>query len=176
MGHYDNCRDDHFPAASKKVEQLDTKAWVMVPVEPTEEMVDAGGRQQASGRGGPDSIYRAMLSASPSLPVVDGGAFTHVAKTKLEGLLADGWQINGYSIHKDDRLGLVTTGAFVGWYTNACEAMEAAESRVLSLEEALRAIVERAKAASSGGSLAALSGLSGMEQIARNALKVNGNG
>lgn len=156
------------------VEPLDTKAWVMVPVEPTPEM-------QSSGRAvildeyddvpSARNVYRAMLSASPSLPVVDGGAFTHVAKTKLEGLLADGWQINGYSIHKDDRLGLVTTGAFVGWYTNACEAMEAAESRVLSLEEALRKIAE-----GNLGDDPWQANYDRIRNVARNALKVNGNG
>lgn len=161
------------------VEPLDTKACVMVPVKPTPEMIGAANRVDFDNEDEAAmavNLWHAMLSASPSLPVVDGGAFTHVAKTKLDGLLADGWQINGYSIHKDDRLGLVTTGAFVGWYTNACEAMDAAESRAQSLEEALRMIVERAKAASSGGSSAALSGLCGIENFARNALKVNGNG
>lgn len=171
------------------VEPLDTKAWVLAPVEPTEEMVDAGGRQQASGRGGPDSIYRAMLSASPSLPVVDGGevAWARYADdgepvdvffdtSRAISLRLLGKDVRALSLkgERDDYAeALRVAGRTIQHNVSRAEA---AESRVQSLEEALRAIVERAKAASSGGSLAALSGLSGMEQIARNALKVNGNG
>lgn len=80
-----------------------------------------------------EAAIRAYLAASPS-PTMEM-EFTHVAKTKLDGLLADGWQVNGYSIQKDDRIGLVTTGAFVGWYSNACEAMNTAEAQVLRLTE-----------------------------------------
>lgn len=80
-----------------------------------------------------EAAIRVYLAASPS-PSMEM-EFTHVAKTKLDGLLADGWQVNGYSIQKDDRIGLVTTGAFVGWYSNACEAMNTAEAQVLRLTE-----------------------------------------
>lgn len=68
-------------------------------------------------------------------PAVDGLDFQHVSKTKLDGLLADGWQINGYSIQKDGRLGLVTTGAFVGWYSNAVDNGETDRAQVQRLTE-----------------------------------------
>ena len=147
------------------VEPLNTKAWVMVPVQPTPEMVEAHYQAHAEAEtvfADAQLVWAKMLAASPSLPVVDGWAFTHVAKNKLDSLLADGWRVNGYSIQKDDRLGLVTTGAFIGWYTNACEAMDAAESRVLSLEEEvkrLRGLIEE----------------HGSAKLIRNALKVNSN-
>jgi hypothetical protein len=45
--------------------------------------------------------------------------FEGLPKRKLDDLLARGWEISGYAIHKDGEHGLVTTGGFVGWFTTA---------------------------------------------------------
>ena len=54
-------------------------------------------------------------------PAIAVPAFNHVAQRKLDGLLADGWAISGYSICKllpssEMRHGFVTTGGMVGWW------------------------------------------------------------
>lgn len=46
-------------------------------------------------------------------------SFEGVAKTKLDDLISRGWEVCGYAIIKDGQFGLVTTGAFVGWWSVA---------------------------------------------------------
>lgn len=72
-------------------------------------------------------------------------SFSGVAKRKLDDLTSDqrGWKICGYAIEKDGKYGLVTTGAFVGWWSVAEENANAAEARVRELEQKL----ERARVA-----------------------------
>lgn len=149
------------------VEPLNTKAWVLVPVEPTQAMVTAGFMRNVELGGGkrsPEETYRAMLSASPTLPAVDGGevrAWEHV----LTGLVRQKHDKPSVGMAEGDYAPLVRQSALL-----------VAESRVQSLEEALRRIAEKTKTASSAGSLAGLVGLLEIEQIARAALKERGNG
>ena len=95
--------------------------WKLVPVTPTIRM-----RQSAwAWTDAPTSVYQAMLAAAPQppkqKPAIAVPAFNHVAQRKLDGLLADGWAISGYSIIKqlpssEMRHGFVTAGGLVGWW------------------------------------------------------------
>jgi hypothetical protein len=87
---------------------------------------------------------------NPPLPNADElevVAFQHIAKTKLDALLAEGWKINGYSVQKDGRLGLVTTGGFVGWYSNACDNSAAADARAEAAEAEVKRLTAELAAA-----------------------------
>lgn len=88
----------------------------------------------------PDHIQRSVSQEMESSEVVvtAGLAFTHVAKIKLEDLLARGWVISGYSIQKDNEHGLITEHGFVGWYSVAFQNYDTAEKRVKKLAEALQ--------------------------------------
>ncbi|KKB80828.1 hypothetical protein VW35_01055 [Devosia soli] len=58
------------------VEPLNTKAWVMVPVEPTQAMVTAATQidfDNEDEAGMAINLWQAMVSTSPALPAVDGG-------------------------------------------------------------------------------------------------------
>lgn len=60
------------------VEPLNKKAWVLVPVEPTPAMVEAGWIDKEDVT--PGEIWVAMLSAAPALPAVDGGEAQKLAR------------------------------------------------------------------------------------------------
>lgn len=71
--------------------------------------------------------------------------FHPIADRKLNSLLADGWQINGYAIMKgEDRRGFVDFGGFVGWWlpeyyaSHTSDAtFEAAEAEVARLKDGI---------------------------------------
>lgn len=85
----------------------------------------------------PECIVSALTFARQA-PDVEPVAFEGIAKRKLDGLLAQGWKVAGYAISKDGCYGLVTTGAFVGWFTTAEENARTAEAENARLREALR--------------------------------------
>lgn len=70
------------PDAPAMVEPLNTKAWVMVPAEPTPAMVEAGWIDKEDVT--PGEIWASMLLASPALPAVDGGEFTEQLLNQIE--------------------------------------------------------------------------------------------
>lgn len=63
--------------------------------------------------------------------------FEGVPKRKLDDLLARGWEISGYAIHKDGEHGLVTDGGFVGRFTTAEKNAQAAERQLATARTAL---------------------------------------
>lgn len=117
------------------VEPLNTKAWVMVPVEPTPEMLATQGKSRpdlarteqqretaemlnSNMRKMAAETWREMLAASPSLPVVDGGDIEAAERNR------DAARTNF----------LTMQGAADKLRVRA----EEAESRVLSLEEEVK--------------------------------------
>lgn len=116
------------------VEPLDTKAWVLVPVEPTEEMVSKG-YQNCIGSGNIKAVYAAMLSASPSLPVVDGAEVVATSWKYHDRACVDfKFSPDPYALERGfltDIQPLVRQSALI-----------AAESRVQSLEEEVKRLRE----------------------------------
>lgn len=112
---------NHVPDAGNMV----TAGWRLVPVEPTEKMVDMG-RGLSSF---PNGVYRAMLSAAPQPPTVKDSltveqpqanqpAMTPIAQRKLDSLLNEGYAISGYSVYHERKHqhGFVTGAGLVGWW------------------------------------------------------------
>ena len=113
-------QQNHVPDAGNMV----PAGWRLVPVEPTEKMVDMG-RGLSSF---PNGVYRAMLSAAPQPPTTEDSsvvqpqanqpAMTPIAQRKLDSLLTEGYTISGYSIYHEQKHqhGFVTGAGLVGWW------------------------------------------------------------
>jgi len=114
-------QQNHVPDAGNMV----PAGWRLVPVEPTEKMVDMG-RGLSSF---PNGVYRAMLSAAPQPPTVkecltveqpqaNQPAMTPIAQRKLDSLLTEGYTISGYSVYHEQKHqhGFVTGAGLVGWW------------------------------------------------------------
>lgn len=71
--------------------------------------------------------------------------FEGVAKRKLDDLLDRGWKISGYSIYKNEEHGLVTVGAFVGWWTVADDNIRLLEERIEALKAELQKVKDDAR-------------------------------
>lgn len=112
---------NHVPDAGNMV----PAGWKLVPVEPTEKMVDMG-RGLSSF---PDGVYRAMLDAAPQPPTTEQSsaveqpqanqpAMTPIAQRKLDSLLTEGYTISGYSIYHEQKHqhGFITGAGLVGWW------------------------------------------------------------
>ena len=192
------------------VEPLNTKAWVLVPIEPTPEMLRAGidncamsiqqdracGRQMTTPfEDECGSIYRAMLSASPVLPAVDGGeiekktsVLAREYRPSMDKDIVHAWGADAsnalyeaaalISSQKQEIDSLTNRNAVLdadgiaarkGAANNYARA-SAAESRVQSLEEALRKIADISHRNFGRQS----EKLADIEPIARAALKENG--
>lgn len=190
------------------VEPLNTKAWVMVPVEPTPEMVEAHYQAHAEAEtvfADAQFVWAKMLSASPALPAVDGGEavallrqrdgeefdgevhLTSAEAVSIAALLTTQQQqiaalMNERTnlietkreqidrLTKDKREAAMLALSADGQAQEACEKLTAAESRALSLEEALRKIAE-----GNLGDDPWQANYDRIRNVARNALKVNGN-
>lgn len=152
------------------VEPLDTKAWVIVPVEPAEEMVAAvpasfSASFQAIWPQICGDIYRAMLSASPSLSVVDGGetaekseALAREYRPTMDKDIVHAWGADAAAALSEAATLITTQKQEIERLTKehaasqavievqrqkldvnaGWEAASAAESRVLSLEEEVK--------------------------------------
>ena len=113
-------QQNHVPDAGNMV----PAGWRLVPVEPTEKMVDLG-RGLSSF---PNGVYRAMLSAAPQPPTTEDFSvvqpqanqpvMTPIAQRKLDSLLTEGYTISGYSIYHEQKHqhGFVTGAGLVGWW------------------------------------------------------------
>lgn len=117
---------NHVPDA----ENMAPAGWKLVPVEPTDEMVEAGDHEiekwgvDASSSG----AFRAMLSAAPQPPTTKESsavqpqanqpAMTPIAQRKLDSMLAEGYTISGYSVYHERKHqhGFVTGAGLVGWW------------------------------------------------------------
>lgn len=78
------------------------------------------------------SLITTLRSLTAERPVFEG-----VAKSKLESVTSRGWNVCGYAIEKDGEYGLVTTGAFVGWWSAADANSRASLDRALAAEAQL---------------------------------------
>ena len=116
--------------------------WKLVPVEPTNTMLDNAWSKAACHQGIARDAWRAMLNyaptpeeyarhyaAAPKPPTVkecltveqpqsEQPAMTPIAQRKLDSLLAEGYTISGYSVYHEQKHqhGFVTGAGLVGWW------------------------------------------------------------